>query len=133
MNTTALCPDCQHDAHDLGDRECEQPIHHGPSYMHRCLCLARSGANTVCPPQMDCQGGTLGYADVWYLQRGHCLRAADGRTITPAVLLAPPAAALCRCDHRRDEHITVSGRLLCDRCDPDALTSPGCDEYTPAP
>ncbi len=34
---------------------------------------------------MTCQGGKLGYADIWYLQRGHTLQSTDG-PVTPDVL-----------------------------------------------
>jgi hypothetical protein len=37
---------------------------------------------------MDCQGGTLGYSDIWYLQRGHSLSSAAG-PVTPDILGVP--------------------------------------------
>ncbi|MGP3684121.1 hypothetical protein ACTVZO_05305 [Streptomyces sp. IBSNAI002] len=88
----ARCAYCEHEVHTAGDGECEQPIQHGPHRFHRCLCLARPGASTTCPPQMDCQGGTLGYADIWYLQRGSSVRGKDSKLIRPTVLLTPPPA-----------------------------------------
>jgi hypothetical protein len=77
------CPNCTH-PHHLPGTECQTPVHHGPNHWHLCLCLARPGAALSCPPQMTCQGGTLGYADVWYLQHGHTLLGEDGE-IAPAV------------------------------------------------
>lgn len=82
-NPQAACPNCSH-PHHLPGTECQTPVHHGPNRWHLCLCLARPGAALSCPPQMTCQGGTLGYADVWYLQHGHTLLGEDG-TIAPAV------------------------------------------------
>lgn len=87
-NQTGTCPNCEHDAH-LPGTECGTPVHHGPSRMHLCLCLARPGAALSCPPQMTCQGGTLDYSDIWYLQHGHSLMSADG-TISPEVLRVEP-------------------------------------------
>jgi hypothetical protein len=40
---------------------------------------------------MTCQGGTLGYSDIWYLQRGHTVSTPDGE-ISPEVLTAAPSA-----------------------------------------
>lgn len=82
-NPQDACPNCSH-PHHLPGTECQTPVHHGPNRWHLCLCLARPGAALSCPPQMTCQGGTLGYADVWYLQHGHTLLGEDG-TIAPAV------------------------------------------------
>jgi hypothetical protein len=42
---------------------------------------------------MDCQGGTLGYSDVWHLQRGRSLAGPAGETVTPEVLTEPAPAA----------------------------------------
>ncbi|MEW2267874.1 hypothetical protein, partial [Streptomyces sp. NPDC047868] len=88
--TPANCPNCQHPQH-LPGTECDARIDHGPSRFHACLCLARPGAANACPPQMTCQGGTLGYADIWYLQQGHSLSSADG-VISPEVLNTGPVA-----------------------------------------
>lgn len=85
---SGTCPNCKHDVH-LPGTECGTPIHHGPHRMHLCLCLARPGAALSCPPQMTCQGGTLGYSDIWYLQHGHSLASPDG-VISPEVLLVEP-------------------------------------------
>lgn len=63
-----FCPNCPHPPHRPG-AECEGIVDHGPKRWHRCLCLNRAG-DRACPAQMDCQGGTLGYADVWHLVRG---------------------------------------------------------------
>lgn len=84
-----LCPNCQHPQH-LPGTECETRVHHGRNF-HACLCLARPGAALPCPPQMTCQGGTLGYSDIWYLQQGHSLSSADG-VISPEVLKLGPAS-----------------------------------------
>lgn len=83
-NPETRCPNCQHDQH-LPGTECGATVGHGPNRWHLCLCLARPGAALPCPPQMTCQGGTLGYSDVWYLQQGHSLSSADG-VISPEVL-----------------------------------------------
>ena len=80
----AVCPNCQH-PHHIPGAECATPVHHGPNRWHLCLCLARPGAALSCPPQMTCQGGTLGYADIWYLQHGHVLVGEDG-TIAPGAV-----------------------------------------------
>ncbi|MFD4912811.1 hypothetical protein ACFWNR_06265 [Streptomyces virginiae] len=82
----ATCPDCGHTHHGSG-LECDHAITHGPTRFHRCLCLAWPTANRSCPPLMSCQGGPLGYADVWYLQRGHSVRGPADALITPDVLL----------------------------------------------
>lgn len=82
--TPDLCPNCQHPRH-LPGAECSTHVNHGPSRFHLCLCLARPGAALPCPPLMTCQGGTLGYADIWYLQQGHTLTSGDGE-ISPEVL-----------------------------------------------
>jgi hypothetical protein len=79
------CPNCHHDQH-LPGTDCDAAIGHGPNRWHRCLCLARPGAALSCPPQMTCQGGTLGYADIWYLQHGHTLVTADGAISPEAVV-----------------------------------------------
>jgi hypothetical protein len=52
----------------------------------------------------------------------------------------PPAAAqqpkeadnprtVCVCGHTRGEHLVVSGRLLCDACDPDSTSNLVCKEF----
>ncbi|MEU5596628.1 hypothetical protein [Streptomyces sp. NPDC020298] len=86
-----VCPTCQHAAHRPGV-ECDGVVDHGPKRWHRCLCINLVDADRACPPQLDCQGGTLGYSDVWFLQRGQSLQGADGRVITPHVLKAASAA-----------------------------------------
>lgn len=88
--TSTVCPNCTH-PHHLPGTECEARIDHGPSRFHACLCLARPGAANACPPLMTCQGGTLGYSDIWYLQQGHSLSSADG-VISPEVLTVGPVA-----------------------------------------
>ena len=40
-----------------------------------------------------------------------------------------PEPGPCMCGPRTDEHVTVSGRLLCDSCDPDDTASPTCTGY----
>jgi len=108
------CPNCNHPQH-LPGTECEGGVDHGPKRWHRCLCLARPGAALPCPPQMNCQGGTLGYADVWYLQHGHTLMSVDGVVSPEALRMAPVPArqvlgtpttdpAPCRYLHPVDEH-----------------------------
>ncbi|MDX3249006.1 hypothetical protein [Streptomyces sp. ME18-1-4] len=86
----AVCPNCSH-PHHLPGTECATPVNHGPNRWHLCLCLARPGAALSCPPQMTCQGGTLGYADVWYLQHGHTLLGEDGE-IAPGVFVSGVAS-----------------------------------------
>ncbi|MFL1903119.1 hypothetical protein ACJWDR_29040 [Streptomyces tauricus] len=48
----------------------------------------------------------------------------------PAVVPQPEEVtapeAVCVCSHARREHITVSGRLLCDACDPDSTDNLVC-------
>ena len=88
--TPDLCPNCQHPQHTPGT-ECETQVSHGPNRWHLCLCLARPGAALPCPPQMTCQGGTLGYADIWYLQQGHTLMSTEGE-ISPEVLKTGPVS-----------------------------------------
>lgn len=89
--TPANCPYCHHTQHRPGV-ECESIVYHnGDRHWHRCLCLNLVNADRPCPPQMDCQGGTLGYSDVWYLQRGHSLSSANG-VITPDVLKTAPVS-----------------------------------------
>ena len=78
------CPNCRHARH-LPGTECEAGVEHGPKRWHRCLCLARPGAALACPPQMTCQGGTLGYSDIWYLQHGHRLIDEDGAISSEAL------------------------------------------------
>ncbi|MFC8583323.1 hypothetical protein ACFUGD_01920 [Streptomyces sp. NPDC057217] len=76
------CPGCGHTAHHPGT-ECDAGVEHGPKRWHRCLCLNLVDADRSCPPQMDCQGGTLGYSDVWHLQRrGDAARQATGQADT---------------------------------------------------
>lgn len=84
------CPGCRHAPHAPGT-ECEAGVHHSPKRWHRCLCLATPGASRPCPPLMDCQGGTLGYSDVWHLRQGRSLRGVNGEIITPDVLAERPA------------------------------------------
>lgn len=91
---TANCPHCPHPQHRPGV-ECEGGVDHGPKRWHRCLCLNLVDAEGPCHPLMDCQGGTLGYGDVWHLQRGHTLQSASG-PITPDALKPQPAAAPAR-------------------------------------
>lgn len=93
--TPTSCPGCGHAQHAPGI-ECETGVDHGPKRWHRCLCLATPGASKACPPQMTCQGGTLGYADIVRLREGGSLRGEDGVTITPAVLAEPQPIVLAR-------------------------------------
>lgn len=73
--TLPACPHCPHPPHLPGE-ECEGGVDHGAKRWHRCLCLNLVDADRPCPPHMTCQGGTLGYADVWYLQRGRAAQPA---------------------------------------------------------
>lgn len=84
------CPGCGHAQHAPGT-ECAASVDHGPDRWHRCLCLATPGPSKACPSQMNCQGGTLGYADIVHLREGGTLRGKDGVTITPDVLAEPQA------------------------------------------
>jgi hypothetical protein len=36
---------------------------------------------------------------------------------------------VCVCGHTRAEHLVVSGRLLCDECDPDSTENLVCKEF----
>jgi hypothetical protein len=52
----------------------------------------------------------------------------------PAVEAQQPTEAdgprtVCVCGHTKGEHITVSGRLLCDACDPDSTENLVCKEF----
>jgi hypothetical protein len=92
------CPGCQHPQHAPG-AECDQRVEHdGQRNWHLCLCLNRQYADRPCSPLMTCQGGALGYGDIWYLQRGHSLSSAGGvitpevlTTVAPAVVPSAPA------------------------------------------
>lgn len=83
------CDGCDHQDHTPGTR-CDATIEHGQNAWHQCLCLNQAPSLTACPPQMSCQGGPLGYTDVWYLQQGTPLFGMDGSTITPDILSAQP-------------------------------------------
>ncbi|MCB5168024.1 hypothetical protein LG634_24755 [Streptomyces bambusae] len=98
------CPTCEHPQHAPGD-ECEHVVTHGTSRLHRCLCLARPGAERPCPPLMSCQGGPFGYADLWNLQHGQSIKAADGRTITPDILTAPASSRRRTADTITDDEL----------------------------
>ncbi|MFI1485707.1 hypothetical protein [Streptomyces sp. NPDC020747] len=52
----------------------------------------------------------------------------------PAVVSQPDEEAhgprtVCTCGHTRGEHVAVSGRLLCDACDPDSTDNLVCKEF----
>ncbi|WP_128977261.1 hypothetical protein [Streptomyces roseicoloratus] len=81
--TEAVCA-CGHAAHAPGT-ECEDGVNHGSKRWHRCLCLNLVDADSACPPDMDCQGGTLGYSDVWHRQRAAAPNAALGITTEQAL------------------------------------------------
>lgn len=81
------CPDCGHAPHAAGS-ECEAVVDHGPKHWHRCLCLYQPPSTSPCHPLMTCHGGTLGYSDIWHLQRGHSLSSKDG-PVTPDILAIP--------------------------------------------
>jgi hypothetical protein len=64
-------------------------------------------------------------------------RPASGPTHADAVAMlnrmaTAAGASPCMCGHRKAEHIIVSGRLLCDSCDPDDTTAPTCTGYDAA-
>jgi hypothetical protein len=42
----------------------------------------------------------------------------------------PADDPLCICMHPRSRHPKISGRLLCDDCDPDSTDNLVCEEYT---
>ncbi|MFF0139698.1 hypothetical protein ACFYRN_24995 [Streptomyces sp. NPDC005227] len=89
------CLGCGHDPHPSGTA-CDSRVDHGLKRWHRCLCLATDAASTACPPQMDCQGGTLGWGDIRHLRQGRNLSGLNGEIITPAVLAERPAIVLAR-------------------------------------
>ncbi|MFJ9114461.1 hypothetical protein ACIRJO_02815 [Streptomyces sp. NPDC102394] len=89
------CAGCGHAQHAPGS-ECEAGVNHGPKRWHRCLCLAAPGASTACPPQMDCQGGTLSFSDVWHLRQGRSVLGPDGESITPDALAERQPIVLAR-------------------------------------
>lgn len=93
MTDTTNCPACTHPQHESGT-ECMAGVDHGPKRWHRCLCLNRPNASRPCPPLMDCQGGALGYSDIWHLQQGRSLQGANGETTTPDVLAEQPTAVV---------------------------------------
>jgi hypothetical protein len=149
-----LCPDCGHEAHSMGDRECEEGVAHGSKSWHRCLCLNRHGADKACPSLMGCQGGPLGYADLYNLQRGSTVHGEHGKIYTPSLLTGDgsrrvgyrsrKASLMLRClAHAPEDHISgldwypvtvsdVQASLLRQTC-----SYPGCGvnvlEVVPAP
>lgn len=113
------CAWCKHAAHHPGT-ECEAGVEHGPKRWHRCLCLNLVGADSACPPQMDCQGGTLGYSDAWHAQRRAAARTASGQQpeTTPAPWIADGRhgptpdemrQAIAHALHRYDNQHALSG------------------------
>ena len=138
-----LCPGCGHGLHPSGT-ECEAAVDHGPKRWHRCLCLAMAGASISCPPQMNCQGGTLGYADIVHLREGGILRGADGVTITAAALAERPTIVLarvvrtCTAVPSQWNAWTVAGQYLYLRYRSgigtvDAYDSTDCEQWTHVP
>jgi len=107
---TTDCPNCAH-PHHLPGTECQTPVNHGPSSWHICLCLARPGAALSCPPQMTCQGGTLGYSDIWYLQHGHTLVGDDGE-ISAEVLRVEPRGPRVSADGVAEAHRLALSTVL---------------------
>ncbi|MFJ6841375.1 hypothetical protein ACIQRE_01750 [Streptomyces griseoluteus] len=96
----SCCPGCEHPFHAPGIA-CTGGVDHGPKRWHQCLCLNRPGADRKCPPQMDCQGGPLGYTDIWHLRQGRSLSGRGGTLITPEVLETSPlvlARVVCTCE-----------------------------------
>ena len=47
----------------------------------------------------------------------------------PETQETPNPRTVCTCGHTRGEHVTVSGRLLCDECDPDSTNNLVCKEF----
>jgi len=92
--TEAVCA-CGHAAHAPGT-ECEDGVNHGRKRWHRFLCLNLIDANSACPPDMDCQGGTLGYSDMWHRQRAAAPNAALGITTEQALHGAAALGAAIR-------------------------------------
>ncbi len=90
-NPQDACPNCSHPQHAPGT-ECEGGVDHGRNHWHQCLCLNQPNASRPCPPQMNCQGGPLGYSDIWHLQQGHSLSSTNG-VITPEVLHETPVVS----------------------------------------
>lgn len=138
-----LCSGCGHAQH-LSGTECEAGVDHGPKRWHRCLCLAMAGASTSCPPQMNCQGGTLSYADIVHLREGGTLRGADGVTITAAALAERPRIVLarvvrtCTAVPSQWNAWTVAGQYLYLRYRSgigtvDAYASTDCEQWTHVP
>jgi hypothetical protein len=77
----------------------------------------------------------------WHGRDGMDIPMRDGQPVCPGCELrrmadeAQPAEAetedpLCICMHRRSQHPKISGRLLCDECDPDSTENLVCKEYT---
>jgi hypothetical protein len=71
----------------------------------------------------------LATVESWLWERLAEVRAAT--SAVPPVGSAEPqdetgTRAVCVCSHTRAEHITVSGRLLCDACDPDSTSNLVC-------
>lgn len=93
--TPPSCEGCGHAQHPPGT-ECEAGVDHGPEHWHRCLCLATPGASKACPPQMTCQGGTLGHTDILHLRQGRSLCGPDGSIINPDALAERQPIVLAR-------------------------------------
>lgn len=117
------CPSCQHAAHRPGT-ECAARVDHGRDF-HLCLCLNLVTADRACPPLMRCQGGTLGYADIWHLQRARTVLGPDG-VITPDVLTEVPAASGVQPD-TRPASCACDGQTLLQ-----VHTPTGCHDEAPA-
>jgi hypothetical protein len=72
--------------------------------------------------------------------RPPCEFVGERLTRDPALVTCPGPASgaqqptnpreICVCGHTRGEHLRVSGRLLCDACDPDSTENLVCKEYT---
>lgn len=122
---------CGHEPH-APNTECETPVHHGPSHMHLCLCLNRPGAALACPPQMTCQGGTLGYTDIWYLQRGQGLLGLDG-SIHPDALIVEPRGPRASAEGALQQRIAAVLREAAHWCPDDdcALDERACNAVNP--
>jgi hypothetical protein len=78
------------------------------------------------------------HADMGVQLDGHVC---EGRVVGDCECLEQPAAGaqqpkeadaphtVCVCGHTRGEHLRVSGRLLCDSCDPDSTDNLVCKEF----
>ncbi|MET8694758.1 hypothetical protein ABZV65_19695 [Streptomyces bauhiniae] len=95
------------------------------------VCEGRVAGDCECLEQPDAEAPTLArLADADPEYREVLLKRGDEMTA-----VSQPAAdggeetQICRCSHSRAEHVKVSGRLLCDACDPDNTNNRTCEEF----